>query len=112
MLIIRNIFISSITFLFFIQLKYKMNGFYKDLIKDIRYFIRYATVPDTLNHCPGCLQSPHYTVHLFNCHNRSTQLCPVDSNKNNFTFRSKLPATAEPIEYSNRNIREKTHILQ
>lgn len=70
-----------------------MNGFYKDIIKDIIYFIRYATVPDTLNYCPGCLQSPHYTVHLFNCHNRSTQLCPVDSNKNNFTFRSKLPAT-------------------
>lgn len=47
MLIIRNIFISSITFLFFIQLKYKMNGFYKDIIKDIRYFIRYTTVRDT-----------------------------------------------------------------
>lgn len=75
-----------------------MNGFYKDIIKDIRYFIRYATVPDTLN---GRLQSPHYTVHLFNCHNRPTHLCPLDSINNNFTFRSELPATAELIEYSN-----------
>ena len=39
---------------------------------------RERIVPGTLNRCPDCLQSPHDTVHLFNCPNRPTHLRPVD----------------------------------